>query len=188
MKRTAEIITGCSVAALVGIGALAGGVLGEVYHDDAQEEIPKVHEQIAHQNELLLDADLNLDRREVQLGEGCTALLRNFGPEGSLFETPEDSIVSDLLSVEDTPCGDNAVTVRAATRDYLEAVNLIPEIQSEVHELEDKVDRLHDQAGDNEEIWAGALIGGFFCFTLSGMVAEDILEDVKKRRSATHRR
>ena len=109
-------VFGGTVALTAGItaGIFALPDLGDpgTLHREQQE---LAVEQAQHTQKL--EADNNLDRLQVSLGEGCVTLVERYMSGRPLAGTPENAIVSDLSNHPRKPCGDNPTDVRlAATR------------------------------------------------------------------------
>lgn len=159
-ERTANLITGAAVAGITGLGLYVGGAAGEAVHDDAYKELEANRSAVEHIQEGYLDQDLELDRIEIQLGEGCIALLRHYGPEGPLVDADEDTVVNDLITDPETPCGDSPTTVRTDARQYLDAAYAIPDAQAREARLDEEAAEIESDIQNKEEIVWGLIVGG----------------------------
>lgn len=148
-------------SACLGLGAFLGSYVGEGVNNDHKAQIEEINDDIANIEGGFLDADLEADRMEVRLGEGCLALMSDYGPDGRLEDTDESIIVDDLLHAPTTPCGTVPTEVRADTREYIETAFAIPNGQERIAQLETYRDAKQDDL-DNAlpEQLIGALVGG----------------------------
>lgn len=172
---------------VAGAGTLLGVGAGEALHNDRQGEITAVDHRITQIEEGFLGADLEADELELRLGEGCFALLGDYGPDGPLAATEEDSIVDDLLRAPNAPCGESPTEVRGDVRAYLDATSAIPDGEARITELEADKEELRDEEADARGLdrfgggVAGAVIGIVGGFII-GCAVEGKVEKSEKRK------
>lgn len=179
----AEIAAGLTFTVIAGVGALLGGMAGEAMHDDGPADLRNKAAEIESMNEQVLEADLELDRLELELGETCASLLSNFGPEGQIIDWDEERIVEELQDVPQDPCGNNDIEVLAVTREYMTAANLVPQKQAALTELKSERANLEDDAEDNFEIWVGGFGGLVLAGAIGAFVATAVLDELDYRPS-----
>ena len=98
----------------------AGVGLGIGNGMDAQDrDVRRLHQAeavVVERDGQIEEARRNQFRVEQKLGERCLALVSMYMPDGSLSATPEDSVVGDLVSLPDKPCGATQPETRLALR------------------------------------------------------------------------
>lgn len=141
----------------------------------AQERIEQEQEnhtqRLENRENSALEADANLDRLRVNLGEGCVALVERYMSGRELANTSEDQIVTDLSNNDSQPCGANPTEVRSNVRNLFQtearayatgqslAEEQAVEIDTDTAELEEDLAHKEWKSGLVFGAWAGALIG-----------------------------
>lgn len=142
---------------------LAIGV-GEVADGTDAGTLNRYRENVVEDESNVLEADLAFDRLTQELGEACVTKVELYFPEGSLADTPEDSIVSDLLLASNQPCGDDPSEVRADARAYINAHLERESLEARYEETKEALPGVQEDAEDR--LWPnllpiGMLVGAF---------------------------
>lgn len=128
-----------ATALFVGIGmttfTVADVMTGEDTSSQAQD-VAAAEATIQTAQETAVEADLNLDRKAAEFGEACTALFYDYMPNvaieyddygrpsvdvvgGQLRDVAEDSMVTDVITAPNAPCGEARTEVRSRFRDLV---------------------------------------------------------------------
>lgn len=126
---------------ITGIGVGVGSIVGGTTIGDIEMRI----ERVESAEKATLQSDNDLQNLRLKLGEGCLRLMSQYSVDSQLAETPEDSIVSDLLSSDGRPCGEEATEIRSNVRKFTE-------IDSEMNESEADLEIAKQELKDQREL------------------------------------
>lgn len=175
-SRENKIATGIiSASALV--GSFVGLGFGNQIQTDDERRFAEAPAQISELEEVVLQDDLNLDRTISRLGEGCVNLVENYLPSGPLADTPEDTVVSDLLNSRTQPCGSDATEVRVEIRDYFTKQEELDTDKNTLEGLRADLPRLEQHAKDDYEERNYVLLGLAGGVVVGLALSVDLLKD-----------
>ncbi len=148
-----------SLAAGMGIGAQAGAE----ENNGRQKELERVEAKLLASSGQVEEANRNLIRTQLGIGETCLTAVKIYLPGGKLAPTPEDAVVDDLMGSMHKPCGDTPSNVRANYREITNSYSAVSSAESDRKAVEDEVDDAEMAMNDSnipEGIGVGVAVGG----------------------------
>lgn len=164
----------------VGMGIGANMAVNEQAHDETQLKQARIGVTAADGR--IEEVQRNSHRLEQEIGGGCLTLIRPYLPGGLLNDTPEDGVITDLMSLEAKECGNNRPEVRLVFRSLTEARKAINAANEERVKAEDTVGTFEKEVEDStipENVLFGSFIGslaGWF----GGMITLFIVDEVNR--------
>ncbi len=164
-----------AAGAFAGSMAILTGIGLDIASSDQADDVKKLNKAqavVIEHNGFVEEASKNYTRVEKNIGEGCLALVRLYLPGGTLSSTPEDSVVSDLTSIPDKPCGNTQPEARISFRSLHSARSNIMAAEAKRVEAEDNVLKAKGLVDDPD--WpdgmlfgslGGVLVGSFGGFS-----------------------
>lgn len=140
--RRAIVGLAASIAVFAGVGAGVGGLYDLPDQGALKEqraEADEAEEALNTAEDTALQADLDLDRMTIELGEGCTNFLDLYLPDSALGHVGEDGMVDDALRMPGQACGNNPAEIRTDYNELLETRVLRRDALADMPELEDAV-------------------------------------------------
>lgn len=142
---------GAALSITIGAGILfAADKSDNVYVSEYQSDVATAQADLDSAQQSGLEADLNYDRVNDNLGEACSSFLGRYMPDitiewtdsgaefldvvgGPLKDTPEDSIIYDAINTPNQPCGERPSDIR---EDFRSLVDVTTDKYVEGHRVE----------------------------------------------------